>query len=292
MTIRTILVALSGGAASTGAMEMACQLARRFDAHIEGFHVRADPSDAALVFGDGFGAPLPVELIDRTVKELEAFTATARRCFDEAVAAHGLPVAAEPEPVATAGAAGPSAAWREAMGSAATLVPQRGRLFDLVIVGRSERVVEQPHSDTLDETVVLTGRPLLVAPEHAPAELGRRIAVAWNGSVEAVHALAAAMPFLERAEAVQLLTVGTDEDTDTEGLAAMLRWRGITAAIHAIEPVARVGTGELLLAGARDQGADLLVMGAYGHALWREMLFGGATRDVVGAAMLPLLIAH
>ena len=61
---------------------------------------------------------------------------------------------------------------------------------------------------------------------------------------------------------------------------------------HRIRPVKGVGTGELVLAEARDHGADLLVMGGYGHSPWREMIFGGATRQVVSTASLPILLAH
>jgi nucleotide-binding universal stress UspA family protein len=57
-------------------------------------------------------------------------------------------------------------------------------------------------------------------------------------------------------------------------------------------PVAHVGPGEQVLAEARDEGADLLVMGGYGHRPWRELLFGGATRQIVGHSLLPVLIAH
>ena len=79
MTIQTILYAASGGSAGEGAAELACLLARRFGAHIEGFHVRADPRQAALAFGDGFGSPVVGDLIERTEQEVTEVTRDGKR---------------------------------------------------------------------------------------------------------------------------------------------------------------------------------------------------------------------
>jgi len=75
-------------------------------------------------------------------------------------------------------------------------------------------------------------------------------------------------------------------------LASYLGWHDIAAVAHHVQPVKGVKTGELLLATARDKGADLLVMGGYGHAPWREMIFGGATAQIVGNSRLPVLLSH
>jgi nucleotide-binding universal stress UspA family protein len=71
-----------------------------------------------------------------------------------------------------------------------------------------------------------------------------------------------------------------------------LAWHGIAATAKGLEPVSGIGIGERMLAAAREENADLLVMGGYGKAPWREMLLGGATRQVIGTSMLPVLIAH
>jgi nucleotide-binding universal stress UspA family protein len=71
-----------------------------------------------------------------------------------------------------------------------------------------------------------------------------------------------------------------------------LAWYGLRATVGDVYAQKGVGVGELLLAAARERGADLLVMGSYGHAPWRELLFGGATREVVGTSLLPLLLSH
>jgi len=294
MSIRTIIYAASGGSAGEGAAELACRLARRFEAHVEGFHVRADPRQAALAFGDGFGSPVVGDLIERTAREVAETAARAKQQFDRAVAAHNLLLRAEP-PALKPGETvtlETSAAWREETGIAGDLVPRRARLFDLVVLGRSERVVDQPHTDVLEDTLMHCGRPVLLAPAQPPQELGVTVAIAWNASAEAARAVAGALPFLRHAKAVRVLTAGDTDASDGAALVQSLGWRGIAATAHHQTPLPGVAVGPQLLAAAREENADLLVMGGYGKAPWREMLLGGATRQVLGSSLLPILIAH
>jgi nucleotide-binding universal stress UspA family protein len=294
MAIRTILAPLSGGPSSDGAIETACNLALRFGAHIEALHVRADPTDALPLLGQDISTPVAGELIELAQRESEGNAVKARAAFDAAIARHSLAVRDTP-PLGTgeAAKAGASVSWREEIGHAPSIVPKRARLSDLVVVGQSGRVDEQPHSDTLDETVVLGGRPVLLAPAHPPGALGAVIAIAWNASPEAARAVSGALPFLGSAREVHILSVGKEDESLSDAeLAGYLGWHGIAAAAHHVHPVKGVKTGELLLAAARDQGADLLVMGGYGHAPWREMIFGGATVQIVGKSRLPVLLSH
>src|SRR5262249_42935910 len=158
--------------------ELACGLARRFAAHVEALHVRADPRQAALAFGDGFGSPVVGDLIERTAQEVADAAARAKQHFDKAVAAHTLPLRAG-APALKPGQAlalEATAAWREETGLAGELVSRRGRLFDLVVLGRSERVVDQPHTDVLEDTLMDCGRPVLLAPAQPPKEIGLTVA--------------------------------------------------------------------------------------------------------------------
>jgi nucleotide-binding universal stress UspA family protein len=294
MGIHTIIFAASGGSAGHGAADLACGLARRFEAHVEGFHVRADPRQAALAFGDGFGSPVVGDLIERTAEEVAEAAARAKQQFDAAIAAQNLPLRAEP-PVVKPGepmSFEATAAWREETGYAGDLVARRARLFDLVVLGRSERVVDQPHTDVLEDTVLNCGRPVLLAPAEPPKEVGSVIAIAWNGSAESARAVSGALPFLKRAKAVRVLTAGATDTADGVALVQSLAWRGIAATALHRAPLPGVAVGQQLLAAAREESADLLVMGGYGKAPWREMLLGGATRQVVGTSLLPILIAH
>ncbi|MDE1902280.1 MAG: hypothetical protein KGI46_00320 [Alphaproteobacteria bacterium] len=281
----TILAAASGGTASGGAVEIACRLAKRFDAHIEGFHVTPDPRQ--FIVAAGFDVPMTGDLIDRLVEDGAQVAAKAKAEFERAATRNRLPVGAGSSRNA------PSASWRQETGYAPTAVANRGRFFDLVVLGRSERIVDQPHTDAVEQTLMRSGRPVLLAPAKSPASIGETIAIGWDGSVSAVHALAGALTLLLCARRVVVITVGKVNGASSGDAAVeYLAWHGIAATHRQVQPVAGVGAGDLLLANAREEDADLLVMGGYGHAPWREVLFGGATRQIVGSSLLPVLLAH
>jgi nucleotide-binding universal stress UspA family protein len=285
MPLRTILVAASGGTASDGAAEIACRLARRFEAHLEGFHVKVDPRDIVMMASDGFGMPISGDWIDKLITDSTELAAKTKASFLATVGRHGLAVADTPR-------SGASASWREESGYAPVLVAERARFFDLAVLGRSERVVERPHTDTIEETLIHSGRPVLIAPAKVPNTVGEKIALGWNGAPEAVHVLAASLTLFAGAREVIVVTVGDEAAESAPAAVEYLAWHGVTARHHKVMPVSGVGPGEQVLAEARDEGADLLVMGGYGHRPWRELLFGGATRQVVGHSLLPVLIAH
>jgi nucleotide-binding universal stress UspA family protein len=291
MEFRTILAAISGGVASSGAAELGCRLAERFRSHVEGLHVRLDPRELAAIAPDGFGAPLTGSIIEAVTRDADAAAAAAKRIFEAARSRQGLAVQEDPplpggNPELLQQA---SACWREETGSSSEVIAARGRLFDLIVLGRSGRVVGDPFGDAVERALLATGRPILIAPAAAPAALGETVALAWNDSTESAKALAASLPFLARARAVYLLTVGR---TPAGDVAQHLAWYGVHARAEAVSQVAGVDPGELLLSAARQRGADMLVMGGYGRPPWREMLFGGATRHVIGNSLLPLLLTH
>jgi nucleotide-binding universal stress UspA family protein len=287
MTIRSILAGASGGTASNGAVELACRFATRFGAHLEAFHVRLDVQQLVLAAGaTGVAMPLDGRWIDEIAANADDMAAKTKAGFTEIAARHGLPVVETPEP----GKA--SASWRDEAGDAPVVVSRRARFFDLVVLGRSDRVADQPHSDAIEQTLIQSGRPVLLAPAEPPAALGTAIAIGWNGSPQAVRAIVGALPFLR--EARQTFVIAID-DRDPEGADAIkdyLALQSVPATVRHVPKVSGGGTGDQLLSAAREEGADLLIMGGYGHAPWRETLFGGATRDIVGVSLLPLLISH
>jgi nucleotide-binding universal stress UspA family protein len=160
------------------------------------------------------------------------------------------------------------------------------------VLGRSARVVDEPSSNTIEAVLARSGRPVLLAPAQTPAHIGEVVALAWNGSPQAVRALAASLPLLVAAESVLVMTVGDDNYGDIAMVLDHLAWHGITAKHRQIPGTSSESTGILLLNAAQEAGADMLVMGGYGHQPWREALFGGVTRDIIGTSLLPLLLMH
>jgi len=292
MAIRTLLAGASGGSASGGAIELACRWAGRLRAHVEGFHVVNDPREVFAVAGGEFGIA-SAGLFAQLTAEAAAVAANARQKFAAIAARHGLAQRASPGAGLPPKQDEPSGWWREETGYAPTLVAQRARFFDLVVLGRSERAVGAPYTLTIEETLEQSGRPVLLAPPECPSQAGDAIALAWNGSPEAVRALVASLPLLTAAKTVSVITIGDAENQAGLGLLRdHLDWHGISAVQHAMPKMRGQSIGEMLLDAAAAVNADLLVMGGYGRRPWREELFGGATRDLLRLKTLPLLLVH
>lgn len=146
-----------------------------------------------------------------------------------------------------------------------------------------------------------SGGPVVIVPAEEDVSLisketsaPLRVALAWDGSRAAARALHDAMPILVRADIVSIITVRDDKAIaagDVEGIRQYLEHHGIHAE-HLDRVRGAVSIGDSLQAIAVDEGADLLVMGAYGHNRVQEFVLGGATRTVLQAPRLPILLAH
>ena len=174
---------------------------------------------------------------------------------------------------------------------------QHARLADLVVAAQSDR--DWPVSDLLDfpERLALeSGRPVLVVPNgFAGEQVGSRILVAWSGTREAARAAFDALPLMARAQSVHVVSVSGESfgaDTVLAGdLADALAGHGIRVSSEEIV-ASGAEVSDLLLSRASSLGADLLVMGAYGHSRWREYVFGGVTRAITRHMTVPTLLSH
>lgn len=167
------------------------------------------------------------------------------------------------------------------------------RLHDLTIVS-----VPESYDQWYAEAVIFeSGRPTLVLPESPSSrrfELSTVI-VAWDFSRSAARAVADAIPMLERAKEVRILTVKNEKVIDSkhssEELAKNLSRHGIDIVIDEVD-AARRTIGEVFNAHVASHNADLLVMGAYGHSRFREFILGGATKSMLSKPLLPILFSH
>ena len=283
-----MLVGASGGAATGGALEVACRFAKLFGVHLEALHVRTDIAELALGGGaEGLAAPSVNAPWLETIRANDtARAAKVKADFITAAGHHGLEIVSRAEPGA------PGASWREEVGDAPAVVSQRARFFDLTVLGRSDRIVGKAYTDTIEETLMGSGRPVLIAPGHPAAQFGQNIAVFWNGSDQAVRAVVAALPFLRRARTTCVIVIGDVHQKSAEPLREYLLLHGIITTIRGAVGGMVGAPGVHILSMANEEGADLLVMGGYGHTPWREMLLGGTTHDIVKMNMLPVIIAH
>ncbi len=293
MTIRTLLAPVTGGDHDHVTLRAAFALARIFDAHVDVLFARLSPSEAVPLVGEGMSSSVVEQMMQSAESEWSLRSAAAERAFHEALAATSVTLH-----VAAPGPGGPTASWRDVIGRQEELVARFAHVNDLVVLGGAA-----PGSDDLQFTMTLEaallngGRPVFLMRPRAVArnglDVGRRCAIAWRGSADCARAVAGAMPFLQRAELVTVLTAATSRThpARAEELVDALAWRGIAAERRWVD-VAGSGVGPALLRHCASIEADLLVMGGYGHSRMREMIVGGVTRFVLNHAELPVILAH
>lgn len=189
--------------------------------------------------------------------------------------------------------------WRIEEGDTVRLLNLHGRYFDLIILGQNDPDRNSMyHISITGDLVVGLGRPCLVLPfEGTVFRPAKRILVAWNGSHTAARALNDAMPLLEAAEVVEVITINPEKTSLAEGDLAPADIC-LHLARHGVKAVATghhskgVDKGELLLTQASQMAADLLVTGAYGHSRVREFILGGVTRHLLNNMSLPVFMSH
>jgi nucleotide-binding universal stress UspA family protein len=177
-----------------------------------------------------------------------------------------------------------------AMRAAAT----RCNVADLVVAAQYEDSIPAASGYTPDELVLGVGRPVLIVPTAGThPTLGKRLLVAWNGSREATRATFDSLPLLEADAEMRLLVVDSPRgDASLSGLTRALSRQDVTARPLTVSKSEGRSTGEEILKQANDFGADLLVLGCYGHSRLKETVFGGATSHILKHMTLPVLMAH
>lgn len=285
MAIRKLLLPLTGTSAGEAALTTALQVARLWDAHLTALHVRVDSRDVAPLAGEGLSGAMIEEMMSATERESSDRSDAVRAMFDRFVTEHDVRVA---EPHAGDGA---TANFSTYTGREDDLVAQLARLTDLTVVPHPEAGEDVSSSDALHAVLFESGRPVLIAPKVALPTVGTRICVAWNGTAESAAAVLAAIPWMQRAQAVRLLTADEYQrrGPGARELASYLALHDIHAEIAQFRPLDKeVGRG--LLMAAQEFGADMLAMGAYSHSRLRQLLLGGVTRHVLEHAALPVLM--
>ena len=182
--------------------------------------------------------------------------------------------------------------WLQDDGMPAQRLVERSGLADLIVLSVPSGD-DEGRTSFLGDVAIHARAPVLAMPQTSRSfDCAGRALVAWNGSSEASHAVRLCRPMLERASAVDIVTVVEDasEFPATEAC-RYLAYYGIEAQLHEVAREER-STGEAITDAAAMLNADYLLMGAYGHSRMREAVFGGVTRDLLRDSPLPLLLAH
>ncbi len=288
MSLRNLLVPVLDHGEQNAALAAGFSLAKICSSHLTGLHVMTDPRTAIPFIGEGLTVEVIQDLCDAAEKEGRAKAGKARKLFDQAAQSYGFPYNG-----GTAEASKPSAAWQEKTGFFAEMLGRTARLADLTIIPHPKSIAKPGPEDFLNEVLFRSGRPLLLAPQTAPRKLGETLLVAWNGRAEAARTVASALPLLGRAGRVKLLTIGQEKE-DRPGLGELqhyLACHGIKSDRVSKQPGDK-SVGATILDSAEEFSADLIVMGAYSHNRWREMVLGGVTRYVIENTSVPIFMSH
>jgi nucleotide-binding universal stress UspA family protein len=178
---------------------------------------------------------------------------------------------------------------------AASLFGAMARRFDLAVVGQAQRERGPSEELVVEAALFESGRPVVFVPyiQRQGLKLDR-VLVCWDGSRTAARAIGDAMPFLERAKAVEVLTIAEEnkqEEIAGGDMVAHLGRHGIPTSPKRTS-MGEISIENVILSYAADSGADFLVMGGYGHSRWREFILGGATRGILASMTLPVLMSH
>jgi nucleotide-binding universal stress UspA family protein len=275
--IKDILVNIPVGAPQEAVVNYAITVARAFEAHLAGVTFAFDP-----VVPSGMIDGLSASMIETFRAESEKVGKAALAKFEQAIRGSGVSVETH---LLEAGPTG-----------AAELFGQMARHYDLALVAQIDPEKNTPEELVPEAVLLGSGRPVLVVPYIQKASLTLdRIMVCWDASRAAARAIADAMPFLECAKAVDVVTVARKEGQRNQ-------LPGFDIAHHLARhklkvELKRIVAGDIdiasaLLSHAADSGADMIVMGGYGHSRLREFVLGGVTRGMLGSMTVPVLMSH
>jgi nucleotide-binding universal stress UspA family protein len=281
MTMKTILVPVESHDAMRSTLAAALALARRFDSYIEGFALRFRVNEFIAV--DMAGA-IPLETLrEESLDEARR----ARALFEAFMQENGVARADRSSGALSYG-------WFNDAPEGEGFVGSYGRVFDVIVMGRSDANSIGLHDKAIESGLFDSGRPILIAAPTPPSQIATNILVAWNCSTEQARTTAFAMPLLRQAARVTVLHVEGGvavPGPSAEQLISCLQRNGIAVAAMTVGLDGR-STGEAILAAAQSLGCDLLIKGAYTQSRLRQMIFGGATRHILAHASLPVLMAN
>lgn len=290
MTFAKILAPVTGRLEDGRVLATAFAAAQPFHAHVMALFVHPDPREVvSYVYSGAPVSPTIVQsIIDGQTKLAEearesarsALTATAKDAY--ATLVH-----------TPAKSSSVTCSFVSHYGYIPRIVSEAARFSDLVVFEPMEKG-ERPELAALLETLTHAGRPVLLTGTEHHAALGRNVAIGWDGRDAACRAATAALPFLGNASRVEILTVQGDRGRTVTGAGALKNY----LSFHGIEAEIRNLTqnddsiADTLLKGAAKSGADLLVMGGFGHSHLREAILGGVTVEVISSHTLPLFLMH
>lgn len=278
MSIKHIVVQADDRKPAERRLKLAIAVANRFGASLEAVFPRTPPYLPLAMDG-----AVSAQILDAQRESMAEAEAAAKAIFDGCIGA----------------LASKDATWTVREGPAVNVFNDRARYADLVVVGQTDPDTQDSaiEYDLAAQAVMDAGRPVLIVPYAGDYEASfENVVVAWNRSREATRAIGDAMPFIEAAKKVTVLSVNLkprpgESDEPGTSLVNYFARHGIEAENSQFSST-DMDPGDLILSRVADLGADLIVMGGYGRSRLRELILGGATHDILAHMTAPVMMSH
>ena len=276
MAIKDILVHVDNSKTFVSRLEAAVNLALAHDAHLTGVCVVTHPH-----FPGYLEAQIPSDVLDAQIAAAKETAEQGKKVFLEALGKNKL-----------------AGECRIVEGDLIDALSLHGRYSDVLVVSQRDPETNFTPGDMPDRLILSVGRPVIVVPYVGSyPTIGQNVMVAWDSSRLATRAVNDALPILQSAKKVTILALNPEGGDNGHGemvganIALHLARHDVKAeATHVY--VDDIDTGDMLLSRSADVGADLIVMGAYGHRRLRELVMGGVTQHLLRHMTSPVLMSH
>lgn len=275
MSYQTIMVHLHIGRSNTAVLQITRELAERFQAEVLGVMV-GQPTQ--MIYGQGYAL---MDFFNKEQAQIEKEIVEAEAVFRSVF--QGFSLATE---------------WRSTvtMGSMSEYLVSQACSVDLIVTGVAPTdFYEGPNAVNAGEIIMQAGRPVIVVPSAIKSLKLENILVAWKDTREARRAIADALPILKLAKQITVVEICDKSEVKMaeQRLAEVTAWlvrHGIAAKSEVSVSVDTDATQIMLI--AKQQNADLVVAGAYGHSRLRQWVLGGVTNDLLQLANFCSLLSH
>jgi nucleotide-binding universal stress UspA family protein len=275
--VKDIIVNLSVTEEGSIVGKYAVSVAAALQAHLTGVAFVYDP--VVPISGAGY---IPAEVIETQLDDNETAASAAIKSFNIATDQAGI--SAE------------SLTTNAGLAAAGDHFARMARRFDLAIVGQAQPDISSVEQIIGETTLFESGRPVIMVPyiQEAPFKTDN-VMICWDGSRTAARAVADAMPIIGKTGRVEIVIVASErgKQNEIEGadIGQHLARHGLKVDVHRISG-GNIDVGDALLSHAADSGADLMVMGGYGHSRLRAFVLGGVTRSIFESMTVPVLLSH
>ena len=285
--MKSVLLPLTAHVDLAPVSEFTARFSKKHSATITALYVQPDPRTAIPFVGEGLSADVIQSVQEAAEQENEEQEAASREKFAEIMKNHSIAEKNGEDILPNS-----HYRWKTLVGEISDHVGRKARTADVSICMQPSDKHEC-YKHLFNDLIYRSGRPVLMIPTEGDFEVGTNILIAWNGRAEVARSIANAFPILRSAEKISLVQVGEiEEDRPTIHEAAeYLEDHGLQVSVIE-QPRSNSGISDTILATAQDIHADLIVIGAYSHTRWHELILGSITTQIVANTKQPIFMSH